>query len=56
MIERHWNHPCIVMWVPFNEGWGQYDTAAHLRLDQAARPDAPGQQRQRLDRPQGAAT
>jgi hypothetical protein len=20
------NHPCIVMWVPFNEGWGQYDT------------------------------
>lgn len=18
--------PCIVMWVPFNEGWGQYDT------------------------------
>ncbi len=26
MIEQHWNHPCIVMWVPFNEGWGQYDT------------------------------
>jgi glycosyl hydrolase family 2 len=20
------NHPCIVMWVPFNEGWGQADT------------------------------
>jgi hypothetical protein len=20
------NHPCIVMWVPFNEGWGQSDT------------------------------
>ena len=20
------NHPCIVMWVPFNEGWGQFDT------------------------------
>jgi beta-galactosidase/beta-glucuronidase len=20
--------PCIVMWVPFNEGWGQFDTAA----------------------------
>jgi len=20
------NHPCIIMWVPFNEGWGQYDT------------------------------
>ena len=26
MIETHWNHPSIVMWVPFNEGWGQYDT------------------------------
>ena len=21
------NHPSIVAWVPFNEGWGQYDTA-----------------------------
>jgi hypothetical protein len=20
------NYPCIVMWVPFNEGWGQFDT------------------------------
>ena len=20
------NHPCIVMWVPFNEGWGQANT------------------------------
>ena len=20
------NHPSIVMWVPFNEGWGQYDS------------------------------
>jgi hypothetical protein len=24
--EGRGNHPCIVMWVPFNEGWGQYDT------------------------------
>ena len=22
------NHPSIVMWVPFNEGWGQHDTPA----------------------------
>jgi len=22
------NHPSIVMWVPFNEGWGQHDTEA----------------------------
>ena len=21
------NHPSIVMWVPFNEGWGQFETA-----------------------------
>lgn len=27
MIEQHWSHPSIVMWVVFNEGWGQYDTA-----------------------------
>ncbi|MBN2315900.1 MAG: hypothetical protein JXM79_18370 [Sedimentisphaerales bacterium] len=26
VIEAFYNHPCIVMWVPFNEGWGQYDT------------------------------
>ena len=28
MIDARYNHPSIVMWVPFNEGWGQYDTAA----------------------------
>jgi hypothetical protein len=27
IIESLWNHPSIVMWVPFNEGWGQFDTA-----------------------------
>ena len=27
MIDGRENHPCIVMWVVFNEGWGQYDTA-----------------------------
>jgi hypothetical protein len=26
MIDALANHPCIVMWVPFNEGWGQFDT------------------------------
>lgn len=25
-IDAFGNHPSIVMWVPFNEGWGQYDT------------------------------
>jgi hypothetical protein len=23
------NHPSIVMWVPFNEGWGQHDTEGY---------------------------
>ena len=26
MIDALRNHPCIVQWVVFNEGWGQYDT------------------------------
>ncbi len=32
VIEAYRNHPCIVMWVPFNEGWGQYDTARIVDL------------------------
>lgn len=27
MIHALDNHPSIVMWVPYNEGWGQWDTA-----------------------------
>jgi hypothetical protein len=27
MMDGLHNHPCIVMWVVFNEGWGQFDTA-----------------------------
>ncbi len=27
LIETKFNHPSIIMWVPFNEGWGQYETA-----------------------------
>ncbi len=26
LIKTHRNHPSIVMWVVFNEGWGQFDT------------------------------
>lgn len=25
------NHPCIVMWTIFNEGWGQFDSSAAYR-------------------------
>ncbi len=28
IIDALRNHPCIVMWVPFNEGWGQANTVA----------------------------
>jgi beta-galactosidase/beta-glucuronidase len=27
LIEERGEHPCIVMWVPYNEGWGQWETA-----------------------------
>ncbi len=32
VIDAHRNHPSIVMWVPFNEGWGQYDTPRIVNL------------------------
>jgi len=32
VIDAHRNHPCIIMWVPFNEGWGQYDTPRIVKL------------------------
>jgi hypothetical protein len=28
MVQNRWNHPSIIMWVIFNEGQGQHDTAA----------------------------
>ncbi len=27
MVENLYNHPSIAVWVPFNEGWGQFDAA-----------------------------
>jgi len=27
LIEGRGNHHCIVLWVPYNEGWGQWETA-----------------------------
>jgi beta-galactosidase/beta-glucuronidase len=38
VIERDASHPCIVVWVPFNESWGVPDltaTAAHRNYVQA---------------------
>lgn len=31
MIEQHWNNPSIIMWIVFNEGWGQHDTVRHTK-------------------------
>lgn len=31
MIDTLADHPSIVVWVPFNEGWGQHDTNAILQ-------------------------
>lgn len=32
MVDQLYNCPCIVLWVPFNEGWGQFDAAEALRM------------------------
>ncbi len=38
IIKDFGNHPCIVMWVPFNEGWGQFDTARIADLTRTLDP------------------
>ncbi len=30
MVDKLRSHPSIVMWVPFNEGWGQHDTEQYV--------------------------
>ncbi len=32
MVRHLYNCPCIVMWVPFNEGWGQFDANQAVQL------------------------
>lgn len=32
LVLQHRNHPSIVMWVVFNEGWGQHDTPRYVQL------------------------
>jgi len=31
LIQSRWNHPSIIAWCPFNEGWGQHDTLRFAR-------------------------
>jgi len=35
MVDALRDHPSIVMWVPFNEGWGQHDTERYTAWLQA---------------------
>jgi hypothetical protein len=41
MIDALRNHPSIVMWVPFNEGWGQHDTEGVAGWTQKYDPSRP---------------
>jgi hypothetical protein len=45
IINQFYNHPSIVVWVPFNEGWGQFDTVRILnwtrQLDPTRLVDGP---------------
>lgn len=38
MIEAFSNHPSIIMWVVFNEGWGQFETARMTALTKELDP------------------
>lgn len=32
MVTTLYNHPCIAVWVPFNEGWGQFDCQTAVQV------------------------
>ena len=38
VVETLRNHPSIVMWVPFNEGWGQYESGRIVDLVRTTDP------------------
>ncbi len=38
MVSSFYNHPSIVIWVIFNEGWGQYDTERLVEWTKAKDP------------------
>lgn len=35
LVKTHWNSPCIVMWVIFNEGQGQHNTPGLVKMVRA---------------------
>lgn len=34
IIDQHYSNPCIVVWTPFNERWGQFKTADIVKYTQ----------------------
>jgi hypothetical protein len=38
MVNQFYNHPSIIMWVIFNEAWGQYDTPRLTEIVREADP------------------
>ena len=34
IIEQHYSYPCIVVWTPFNERWGQFKTKEIVKYTQ----------------------
>lgn len=32
MVNQLYNHPSIIMWIVFNEGWGQYNTSRLVQM------------------------
>jgi len=41
MVRARESHPSIVMWVPFNEGWGQHDTEMYVAMLHELDPSRP---------------
>lgn len=41
MVRQLYNHPCIGCWVPFNEGWGQFETEKATALVRRLDPTRP---------------
>ena len=37
-VNRLYNHPCVIGWTIFNEGWGQYDSDRIYRMMKSADP------------------
>lgn len=38
MVRGLWNHPSVIKWVVFNEGWGQYETPRLVNMVKALDP------------------